>query len=79
MNWGYGWWFFPHLWFGGAFSALLWVAVLVAVIYAVRSVMRTTSGRSGDGETPVEILKKRYARGEITKEDFDRIKEDLKD
>ncbi len=29
------------------------------------------------GETPLEIVKKRYARGEITKEEFDTIRRDL--
>lgn len=28
-------------------------------------------------ETPLEILKKRYARGEITRDEFQRMKEDL--
>ena len=29
------------------------------------------------GEAPLDILKRRYARGELTKEDYDRIKQDL--
>jgi putative membrane protein len=32
---------------------------------------------SKDSETPIEILKKRYAKGEITKEEFDQMKNDI--
>ena len=35
------------------------------------------SGEGSNSETPLEILKRRYAKGEITKEQFDRIKRDM--
>jgi putative membrane protein len=30
-----------------------------------------------DTETPIDILKKRYAKGEITKEEFEQMKNDI--
>jgi putative membrane protein len=57
---------------GGVFMLLLVVLVFILVS---RIMHRTT----GTPETPLNILKKRYAKGEITREDFERMKQDLRD
>jgi putative membrane protein len=60
--------------FGGLISWFLLIAVVALIIYLI---VRGQS--SGTRETPLDILKKRYARGEISKEEFDRMKKDLED
>ena len=56
----YGW--MPMMGFGILFMALFWVVVIVGVVLLVRWFL----GPSGftRGESALEILKKRYARGE---------------
>ena len=57
---------------GGLFMLLL--VVLVFVLAG-----RITRRGSCSFETPLDILKKRYAQGEISREDFERMKQDIKD
>lgn len=70
--------------FGWIFMVLFWGLVIWAIIALVR-------GGSGGGccgshhenhkhnreDDALEILKKRYAKGEVSKEDFDKMKKDL--
>lgn len=80
MLWGSGWGYGPHMWLGGGiFMGLFWIAVIVALVYLIKYLSRQSAVRGGRGETAMDILKKRYARGEITKEQYDRMRDDLKD
>ncbi len=38
---------------------------------------RHEGGQGPSAETPLELLKRRYAKGEITREEFEQMKEDL--
>lgn len=69
MNYGYG--------YGGMFMWILFLIVLGVAIYFVVQNVKLKDGTGQIKETPIDILKKRYAKGEITKEDFDRMKNEL--
>lgn len=76
--WWSGWWMFP---FG---MPILLVVVLVAVLYLIfggRSPRWRDSDRhssnAGGSESAIEILRNRYAKGEIKREEFEQMKKDL--
>ncbi|MBI5303890.1 MAG: SHOCT domain-containing protein [Chloroflexi bacterium] len=49
--------------------------IVLLVVWLARNANRVTP--SASSESPLDILKARYAKGEITKEQFDAIKRDL--
>ncbi|RJP16047.1 MAG: SHOCT domain-containing protein [Candidatus Abyssobacteria bacterium SURF_5] len=69
-------------WYGGI---LMWIVVLLILGIAVYFiVVAARSGRreappTRREETPLEILRVRYAKGEITKEQFEAMKRDLQE
>ena len=74
-GWGMG-------WFGGIFMVVFWILILVGLVFVIRWLLQAT-GKKGDsrqsGSRALEILKERYARGEIDKAEFEVIKSDLAD
>ncbi len=60
---------------------VFWTVLLIAIlIWIFRSIQNRSNGRASTdlkNETPLDILKKRYARGDISKDEYDKIKKDL--
>jgi putative membrane protein len=57
---------------------LVWIA-LILIFVAIFRGSRHSQTNTGDSHTALDILKERYAKGEVTKKEFDSIKKDLAD
>jgi putative membrane protein len=61
-----------HGWFFGPLMMLVFVAVLLgAVVLIVRWLGVGAGGQAPAGKVPLDILKERFARGEIDKAEFE--------
>lgn len=58
-------------WFGGGFMMVLFYIILVFIVVYL---FRHSLGKRSKNENALDILNKRYAAGEITKEQLDEIK-----
>ncbi len=58
-------------------SLLFWILLLLGAIVLVKWLLEKEKRPSEGGESPLEILKKRYAKGEIDREEFEQKKKDL--
>jgi len=59
---------------GGWFMMILLFIAIIVITYIL---FRDKIVRNSSSKTPLDILKERYAIGEISKEDFERMKQDL--
>lgn len=67
-----------HGWlgFGGGFMWIFWILIIIAIIALIRGFSGAGSN-AGSPESPMEILRKRYAGGEISDEEFERRRKEL--
>lgn len=65
--------------FGGGFGMGLWRILVFALLIGVAAVaLRRTGGdKSAAAESARDVLDKRYARGEIGREEYEQKKRDL--
>jgi putative membrane protein len=76
-------WFYPWGWGYGTgvfhwrgIMGFLFIAAVGLIVYlVVRG--ETRKKQDGGADTPLDIAKKRYARGEISRDEFERMKKDL--
>jgi putative membrane protein len=68
---GMGWWMV----FGGIWMVLFWGGLIALIVWGVNRLSRR--GDSSRKQDPLDIAKERYAKGEISREEFEKIKMDL--
>ena len=69
------WWVFP------LFMPIFWLVIIGLCLYFIFGRRRSSriwiSGQGFGDETALDILKKRYAKGEISKDEFEQMKRDI--
>ncbi len=75
MPWGYGMMGGYGL-IGMLFNLLLIVGVIVLIVWAVRR-FTERGGQSSGGQSARDVLQMRYAKGEITREQYQQMLKDL--
>lgn len=67
-----GWFMHPYMgWGGGLMMILIWGAIIFLLFVLARSVNAMHHSVQQTPRTAIEILKERFARGEINKEEFE--------
>jgi putative membrane protein len=73
-DWGVG-------WFGMIFMIIFWGLIIVGLVLLIRLLIQNASGKAhsgvSTGSKAMDILKERYARGEINLDEFESMKKDI--
>jgi len=63
---------------GMLFMVLFWMVIIALIIWLIARLARRENNESGtDKHKPIDIARERYAKGEISKEEFAQLKKGL--
>src|SRR5665647_1899649 len=71
MHYGFG--------YGGMFMWIIFLIVIGLLIYFIVQTQKTKGQTPTQGESHLDILKRRYAKGEIAREEYERMKKELEE
>ena len=63
-----GWWIVVWM-------VVFWGALIALIVWGIKRL--TERGDSSQKRNPLDVVKERYAKGEITREEFEQLKKDL--
>ena len=78
MGWPMGPWGTGGWWIGVLVMLAFWIILVGGVVWAVRIISRGTTANGRDQGRALAILEERFARGEISAEEFRRMREELR-
>ena len=65
--------------FFGGWMIILWVVIIALIVWGVIALVKRGSSTSDTSQKhdPLDMAKERYAKGEISKEEYEEIKKNL--
>lgn len=63
--------------FGWGFMWIFWILLILAIIWLAKVFFSNSDNQEKRSKSAEEILKERYARGEIDREEFEQKRKDL--
>ncbi len=75
MMWGY--WGGAWSWLGPLMMLVFWVLAVGGIVLILRTWWQQPSRPGQSSDTALDILRERYARGELSREQFEEMRRDL--